>query len=527
VHRALPAEVGRRSVTVSTTLAVLLVVLCVSAGAIGALAWRDNIRDQAEHEFNRQADAVVGKVHQHLTGLDSLFTLAATTSRTGKPLAPALSTQDTIKKYPGVIAIGHAVGSPDGTLRFTDEYSTVSAFGVVDLRMRSMVGPVMRNAVRRATMTGHRTASTRYDVRWFTAETEPSFFLVEPVTAGSTREGWTIALVYGNWMLQDSLQSAGSSFRAEILDHGTVLSRDYLPIGTQATAPPPPISDEANRQISEFTDFGRPLELVVADAEGITRPHIGDQPTMLFVGLSLIGLLAGLLVGVLGRSRSHALRMVHEATEQLRHQAFHDSLTGLANRALFSDRLETALARRADGDDAGVAILLCDLDDFKTVNDSLGHAAGDELLAEVARRLRSCARTGDTVARLGGDEFAVLLAAPVTEAEARRVAERLLETLQAPVEIAGHPARAGSSIGLALDPGTEPGGAGALLRRADLAMYAAKRAGKGQLAVFGTATESGSGIDTETGTEAGGETDSAGSDGPVNPRLSTDDTVRH
>ena len=163
---------------------------------------------------------------------------------------------------------------------------------------------------------------------------------------------------------------------------------------------------------------------------------------------------------------------------QLRHQAFHDSLTGLSNRALFSDRVEHALGRRGNH---GPVVLLLDLDRFKLVNDSLGHAVGDELLVAVAQRLQTAVRAGDTVARLGGDEFAVLLdQCSLSRAEER--AERLLETLAQPFPLSVKQVHVGGSIGIAAG---EPGGsAGELLRNADMAMYRAKAAGGGCARVF-------------------------------------------
>ncbi|MDX6664366.1 MAG: hypothetical protein QOG68_572, partial [Solirubrobacteraceae bacterium] len=161
------------------------------------------------------------------------------------------------------------------------------------------------------------------------------------------------------------------------------------------------------------------------------------------------------------------------------HQALHDALTGLPNRALFLDRLEHALARAVRGGNE-VAVLFLDLDRFKTVNDSLGHAAGDELLCIVARRIATCMRAADTAARLGGDEFAVLLEDLVSTTEAVRVAERIIESLKEPIEIAGREVYVGASIGIA----TGNHGAPDLLRHADVAMYRAKALGKGRYAMF-------------------------------------------
>ncbi|MCY1138106.1 EAL domain-containing protein [Actinoplanes sp. Pm04-4] len=161
--------------------------------------------------------------------------------------------------------------------------------------------------------------------------------------------------------------------------------------------------------------------------------------------------------------------------QQLSRQAFCDPLTGLSNRALFRDRLEHATARRA----ADVTVLLIDLDDFKGVNDNLGHSAGDELLTALAARLRDNVRPGDTLARLGGDEFAVLIE-DLDGRDPGALAERLLHELRQPLTIAGHDLRRTASIGVAT--GGESGEE--LLRNADLAMYAAKRQGRNAYARF-------------------------------------------
>jgi diguanylate cyclase (GGDEF)-like protein len=156
--------------------------------------------------------------------------------------------------------------------------------------------------------------------------------------------------------------------------------------------------------------------------------------------------------------------------EELRRRAFHDALTGLPNRALFEDRMRRALA--ATGRGGAIAVLFVDLDDFKTVNDSLGHAAGDELLRLVAGRIDEILRPGDTVARLGGDEFAVLLEQVGGPEEAEAVALRLLEALRAPATLAGRRLEVRASVGIATSQaGTAPGD---LLRDADAAMYEAK-----------------------------------------------------
>ena len=167
---------------------------------------------------------------------------------------------------------------------------------------------------------------------------------------------------------------------------------------------------------------------------------------------------------------------------QLTHQAFHDELTGLANRALFIDRVAHALARR-ERDGTTLAVLLLDLDDFKTVNDGLGHAAGDSMLRAVAERLAAFVRPGDTTARLGGDEFAmVLVDLPDAEAAVHAV-ERIITVLAEPLQIEGKEMFVQASIGLAF-AGEAQVTPAQLLRNADAAMYVVKTDGKGRYAIY-------------------------------------------
>ncbi|HEV3124667.1 MAG TPA: EAL domain-containing protein [Candidatus Dormibacteraeota bacterium] len=166
---------------------------------------------------------------------------------------------------------------------------------------------------------------------------------------------------------------------------------------------------------------------------------------------------------------------------QLRTQAFHDSLTQLANRALFNERVESAIARRSRGG-SPIAILLLDLDDFKLVNDTVGHSAGDELLVLVSDRIRTCLRPEDTAARLGGDEFAVLLEQS-TASDASSVAQRILDTLGAPFHVAGEEILVHGSVGVVTSR-AEYTSVDKLLSRADVAMYHAKSKGKGRFEMF-------------------------------------------
>jgi diguanylate cyclase (GGDEF)-like protein len=207
------------------------------------------------------------------------------------------------------------------------------------------------------------------------------------------------------------------------------------------------------------------------------------QGLLVLVGGTIVSVLLFALVLVLTRSREHALGMVEQKTGQLRHQALHDALTGLPNRVLALDRAEQMLAR-ARRQHLPVAALYIDIDGFKHVNDTFGHAAGDELLRIIATRLAGVVREGDTAARLGGDEFVVLVEGSVLDAGPELVAERLLEVLRRPYDMneeMGRQLSITASIGLA--SGLR-GNADELLRDADVALYEAKAAGKNCYTLF-------------------------------------------
>jgi diguanylate cyclase (GGDEF)-like protein len=203
----------------------------------------------------------------------------------------------------------------------------------------------------------------------------------------------------------------------------------------------------------------------------------GDSDVVEYAALGAVGaLMLRQLLALLDNRR--LLDDVASQQGELRRRAFYDELTGLANRALFSERVEHALALHRRNERA-LSVLFCDLDDFKSVNDTLGHAAGDRLLAEVADRLLAMTRPGDTVARLGGDEFAVLLE---DDADGGALAARMLdEVLRQPVTILDRAVPVRASIGVATLQATEPTiDSRELIRRADVAMYSAKSSGKGR-----------------------------------------------
>ena len=238
--------------------------------------------------------------------------------------------------------------------------------------------------------------------------------------------------------------------------------------------------------------FGLAAAMLTGPLLVTVGPDADTGLVVIALGSALLSLLvlvrmAG-LVGLL--ERDVAARRALEA--RLSFQAFHDPLTGLANRRRFVDQAGSALAnRRAPG---ALAALFLDLDDFKTVNDGLGHAAGDDLLVAVGARISSALREDDLAARLGGDEFGVLLTGIPDPAYARSVSDRLLSSLSSPFHVGGATVTIGASIGIAVDT-AGMSSVDDLLSDADIAMYQAKALGKGRHQVFAGAAADAGGVD--------------------------------
>jgi diguanylate cyclase (GGDEF)-like protein/PAS domain S-box-containing protein len=247
-------------------------------------------------------------------------------------------------------------------------------------------------------------------------------------------------------------------------------------------------ADLVGRQVATFS----PADDVEAAADQVRELHAGlrDAITVERRYRHADGrLLVGELTLSLATEGAHPLlvALVRDVTERKRMEAalvrhaFEDDLTALPNRALFRDRLSHALERR-HRTHTRVAVLLLDLDGFKRVNDSLGHATGDELLRVVGRRLSTSVRSGETVARLGGDEFVVILEDLAPSEDPFVLAERLLALLALPIPVAGRELSVGVSIGLAVADTADD--EETVLRNADMAMYAAKAAGKGCVRIY-------------------------------------------
>ncbi|MDQ1375178.1 MAG: hypothetical protein QOJ09_2516, partial [Actinomycetota bacterium] len=232
---------------------------------------------------------------------------------------------------------------------------------------------------------------------------------------------------------------------------------------------------------AQRVDSGMSVPLVNRDdVLGVINLNAGPDRQFTEYDLRAVSLFAEQAAAAIANARLFEMERAH--TAELTYRAFHDPLTRLSNRALFVERVEEALAEDADTP-RRLAVLFLDLDNFKMVNDSLGHAAGDRLLVAVAGRIEGSLGHADIAARFGGDEFAVLLRDATDDFAIRSAAERILASLHSPFSIGGHEVFIGASIGIAM-PDDETPGVDELLRNADVAMYMAKDNGKGRYAVF-------------------------------------------
>jgi diguanylate cyclase (GGDEF)-like protein len=290
-------------------------------------------------------------------------------------------------------------------------------------------------------------------------------------------------------VLYDLLTLHGEYHTGSPLDAGWLVS--YVLMATAAlypsrertpTAAPPP-SGSRHLPLVALAGFVSPLILMIATLRG---QHV-DVTVLSCTSIVLFALVVlrtrWMILRLAAQTRALEVALAdRESLEvELRHQAFHDSLTGLPNRALLSDRIAHALAA-ATRTGSMVAVCLCDLDGFKTINDSLGHPVGDAALVAAGERLSAVARPGDTVARLGGDEFAVLLRDIESPRAASDIGGRIVSALHQPVEVHGRQITLSASVGVAVAGGGSSGER--LLSEADSAMYEAKASGKDRCVVF-------------------------------------------
>ena len=292
---------------------------------------------------------------------------------------------------------------------------------------------------------------------------------------GDDRRAFTGGPAVATWLARDPGALLRSGLSARLMD----------------TRGPVAVTDARAEPMETVAAAAR--ELGVAGFLGMYLLSADGQTAALFCALDVAPRdWSTVEVGLFGEVAASALtelelqrRLVDAARieRQLRHDALHDRLTGLPNRTFLVERLKLALERSRRNRHESFALLFLDLDNFKAVNDSYGHHAGDELLAEVGRRFSSCLRSADMLARLGGDEFALLLESVVEASDAARVAGRLQESLSAPVSVGELEVFASASIGIAL-PGGPDETPQRLLRSADTAMYRAKEQGRARFEVF-------------------------------------------
>ena len=300
-----------------------------------------------------------------------------------------------------------------------------------------------------------------------------------------------IAFALIAFMVTDALRLASlSTSLTPVVAAGYLLGPALIAVGAMCPPTPPgePIDKRAE---ADWLHLLLPYVPVVATGVVIALRHgTGGRLTTFEAYLGWLGL--GLVVArqmFTIADNTILLSRVSEGQQRLHHQAYHDPLTGLANRALFRERLVAALVAHRDRR-RPVALIFADLDDFKLINDSFGHAMGDRLLRAIGERLLGCVPSGDLVARLGGDEFAVLL--EHRPADAERIGHRMLHALREPFILDGHTIGVGASIGVVIpEPGDTDLSADILLRRADAAMYAGKRRGKGTIVRYAGSADGG------------------------------------
>ena len=244
-------------------------------------------------------------------------------------------------------------------------------------------------------------------------------------------------------------------------------------------------SEWSGKRIQDF------LPLQVGAAFERTLEQVFNAQTAEYLEYSLLGVEGKTYyeARVIPSSHDQAIVFIRDISERqqreadLRHNAFHDALTGLPNRNLFTDRLEMSLRRFRRFPKLFFAVFFLDLDFFKQVNDRYGHDMGDQLLKAIAEILKSCVRANDTVARLGGDEFTILLDSITSIAEVNNVAERIQEKVRAPLTLSGEFIQCGISMGVVLSAFRYRQAAD-LVKDADTALYQAKQRGRGQYAIF-------------------------------------------
>ncbi len=500
----------------------LLLAAFVALAGVTADAWRQQVRSQNEQAFVAQAASVGASVTTAVRRMDDL-TLAARTLLAAQPgltnagFARWYRSMDVAHRFRGVAGFGYtelvprsglkAFAAGDRSFRLfppgprpsycfarlgvfganagdsalelgvpgldlcamTDQLAETrdsGRFGAIVVTSQGhdlfeVIAPVYRGGGVPATRTERRRRATGWVVGLFDAEP-----ILRAAVAG--QRGVAVSLGREHVSVPETRipTQTGAAFRTLVNSIQTATDASYGRV---------PDGRVLRRRFSVQADGRWIVSVTHAAPPGLSSPTV--QAGLVFAGWLVVGLLAFFLVQVLSRGRARALRMVEEKTGQLRHQALHDALTGLPNRALIMDRAEGMLARaRRDG--ATPAAMFIDLDGFKAVNDTFGHPVGDELLRAVAARIGGVLRDSDTIGRLGGDEFVVLV-----EGQPELVAQRILGALRKPFDLGtvSGPVTITTSIGIASG---DREAARDLLRDADIALYEAKGAGRNRYAEF-------------------------------------------
>ena len=360
--------------------------------------------------------------------------------------------------------------------------------------------PVLESALRQVRDPGVSPTPVTVDLRLRTAHGDPVPFAItftnlldDPTVEGIVATGHDVS---DRVRTEDELRAANSILAATLestADGILVVDRDgritscnkrfammwRLPESASGSVDDEYVMSLVLEQLCDPAAFQAKVGELYADPEGASRDTVEFLDGRVFERDSLPQRIDGEIVGRVWSFRDMSDH--RRLQDELAHQAFHDPLTGLANQALFRERVTVAAARLARRG-GRLAVLFIDLDDFKTVNDSLGHSTGDALLVTVSERIAACIRPGDTAARLGGDEFAVLIDEVAGPEDASGVGERIITALREPVALSSTRVSAAASVGIAYGVATT--GVDDILRNADLAMYTAKAAGKNCYRIF-------------------------------------------
>lgn len=511
-------------------MAAILVASAIAFSALAATLWRSSVENQAKQSFRVQASGVEATVTTDISRLDDLTIaaralLAHDPNLTNAELAAWYRDIGVAKRYPGAEGFGFvAYVRPQSLAAFTATIRRDPAQNLKPLPGALQITPagdragycLVRLGV--ASNLSEMIPGPGYDLcaqaGLHGLLASPTSGRIDAISAQLPGIGQVLVIsapVYRGGSTPSSTQARRALFLGwvtSVFDIQSVLGAAVagdrrLSVGLQRRdAPLVASSDSGGGALGELTSIatmGAPVShnafrrTSTVNAGGTWIVRVAEQPSWgpltpgeqglaVLLGGTFGALLFGAFVLLLARGKAKALRLVASKTAELRYQAFHDTLTGLPNRALIVDRAEhaLALARRGHGE---IAAMYLDLDGFKDINDSAGHPVGDELLRLVATRLTSVLRESDTVGRFGGDEFVILIDADeVTRPEL--VARRLLDVLDEPFFVQADTSSAlsvSASIGIATGLREN---AMELLRDADIALYAAKAGGRNRFAFF-------------------------------------------